>query len=625
MRMTNEVRPWLRSIAATVAAAGTVCALLPAGMASAAPTPALPDLRADTNRDGVVDISTAADEAGEDVATSARGAILLPNMDDDARRCPKKTSAGKPLPDAKLAACRDGADAVVNGARDAADLARLRTVPMPQLGGQARGTVAVTGPAARYARIFLFRGGRWVLLRPTDALTAAELRRGVELGIEATDVVRDSSRWDGRVPVRFTVAGDGTPPADTVMLRVAPVLTHHHLQPVQQVAVTEPRSPEYRRFVTALAREVKAAGVTRPLIQFKDHDLWAQDFFEPGYVSMPGPGGRPTVMRVLIRSAQPLRDSGRQLLLRLRGPDVGVVQVAHKTSNSEDGSLNSMGNLETIPPYTHAGRRYPAGRIIMGQRPEARQRPSAQMLTMLRSQGVQDPLLLDTGWLDVGHVDEFVQFLPANTPRGWRIGVADPELGLALLRNAQRAGHGRAKMFHGLRRGQRIPTIEAMLANRSFQAANALAARKIKANLAVLKRETGVTDQEITRVPALFSSETIGIASASAAQDQVQAATANGSAGPRRRAVVTMSAFVPGAVNGIVLGGGRYLAPDPHGPLIGGKDIFRQATVAAYRSAGITARFIDDWYTYHIGMGEVHCGTNTLRDGSVGPWWAAAP
>ncbi|WUO34737.1 protein-arginine deiminase domain-containing protein [Streptomyces sp. NBC_00286] len=30
--------------------------------------------------------------------------------------------------------------------------------------------------------------------------------------------------------------------------------------------------------------------------------------------------------------------------------------------------------------------------------------------------------------------------------------------------------------------------------------------------------------------------------------------------------------------------------------------------------------YIDDWYTYHLGQGEVHCGTNTLRDTSAA-WW----
>lgn len=80
------------------------------------------------------------------------------------------------------------------------------------------------------------------------------------------------------------------------------------------------------------------------------------------------------------------------------------------------------------------------------------------------------------------------------------------------------------------------------------------------------------------------------------------------------------SAYVPGAVNGVVLGRNRYLAPRQWGPVIGGKDIFTTAVTAAYTGAGMKVSYLDDWHTYHVGMGEVHCGTNTLRDASAA-WW----
>ena len=33
--------------------------------------------------------------------------------------------------------------------------------------------------------------------------------------------------------------------------------------------------------------------------------------------------------------------------------------------------------------------------------------------------------------------------------------------------------------------------------------------------------------------------------------------------------------------------------------------------------------FVDDWYTYHLSMGEVHCGTNVLRTPDPdAQWWA---
>ncbi|MFJ8466643.1 protein-arginine deiminase domain-containing protein [Streptomyces swartbergensis] len=639
------------SVVLALAAAGSVLAG-PAGSASAAETGGHADLRADVNRDGRVDVTGGSDKAGEDSWSVGRGAVYLPNIDDDSKRCPVTGPGGKPLSDAKLAACNDGSDALVNGSADAADLARVRSVPMPGLGKGAQGSLKVTA-GGKHTRLFVKRSGKWVLVTSQTRLSAAELRSGVEFGVEGTDVVRDSAKWDGRAVVRLTVTSGQKSTSDAVTLRVAPLLTHHHLQNTQQVMVTEvqgegPYSRLQQKFVAELAKEVKKAGVTTPLVKFKKYaDPWAQDFVEPAYVSMTGPGGQRHVMRVMLRSAQPDRDAGRELFEKVRGRDVGVVQVTDR-AQPDDWSLNSMGNLETIPPYAHGGRSFPAGRIIMGERKDSGARPSKVMRTMLKSQGLQDPLLLDTSWLGVGHVDEFVQFLPADTPRGWRLGVADPQAGLKLLRDAKRDGHGKTKMFSVPGRSDSPApkeTIDQALASRHLVADNEMAARRIAANLEILKRETGVTDAEIVRVPALYTRDSEALTAEGqeipvprltrmgAGSDLVDSLGDHGqqkwlaenpagsrAAAPKARATVMTSAYVPGAVNGVLLARDRYLAPRQWGPVIGGKDIFTQAVTAAYQRVGLKVSYIDDWYTYHLGMGEVHCGTNTLRDATAA-WW----
>ncbi|MGA4843692.1 protein-arginine deiminase domain-containing protein [Streptomyces sp. G45] len=630
-------------MAGLLAATGTTA--VAEARASAAAEADAPDLRADVNRDGRVDVEGDTDTAGEDTWTPERGAVLLPNIDDDAKRCPVKDSRGRPLSDSKLARCNDASDTVVNGKRDAADLARLRTVPRPDTPAGHHGTVKAVGAGAKKSRVFVHRDGRWTLLRPTDRLTAKELRSGVELGVEATDVVRDRQKWNGLVTVRLTVTGGGASRSDDVVLRTAPVLTHHHLQKAQEVLVTrasgrDPYSKAQQKFVKKLAAQVKSAGITKPLTKFTKYgDPWAQDFVEPAYASMPGPGGTPHTMRVLIRSAQLDRPAGRELFEKLRGPDVGVVQVG-AARDSEEWTLNSMGNLETIPPYRLGNKSYPAGRIIQGYRKDTGSKPARTMRTFLASQGAQDPLLLDTSWLSVGHVDEFVQFLPADTPRGWRVGVADPAAGVALLRKAQREGHGSARMF-SVPGSPDVPapkeTIKKVLASAKFHADNKLAAERIKANLVVLKRETGITDADIVKVPGLYVRDEQG-PSASGLSDsrtlrrmgpdslrelnQLGGAKKSTGADGRRAGARAWqnSAYVPGAVNGVLLSPTRYLAPQQWGPVIGGRDIFTDAVTSVYREAGFTTRYIDDWYTYHIGMGEVHCGTNTLRDTSA-PWW----
>ncbi|MFE8964026.1 protein-arginine deiminase domain-containing protein [Streptomyces iakyrus] len=630
-----------------MAAAGSVLAG-PVGSAFAADTGVRADLRADVNRDGRVDVTGGSDKTGEDAWSVDRGAVFLPNIDDDSKRCPVTAPDGEPLTDAKLAACNDGSDTKVNGTEDAADLARVRSVPLPGLPANATGSLKIA-TGGKYAHLFLQRAGKWIPVTSAIRLTAAELRSGVEFGVEATDVVRDTAKWDGRAVVRLTVTSGQKSTSDAVTLRVAPLLTQHHLQDTQQVMVSKvqgdgPDSRLQREFVAALEKEVEKAGVTTPLVTFERYaDRWAQDFVEPAYVSMTGPGGQRQVMRVMLRSAQPDRDAGRELFERMRGRDIGVVQVTDG-AEPDDWSLNSMGNLETIPPYAHGGRSFPAGRIIMGERKDSGARPSKVMRTMLKAQGLQDPLLLDTSWLGVGHVDEFVQFLPADTPRGWRIGIADPKAGLQLLRDAQRDGHGRTKMFSVPgRSGTPAPkeTIDQALASRHLVADNEMAARRIAANLEILKRETGVTDEEIVRVPALYTrdSEALtsegqevpvprltrmgagsGLVDSLREQGQQKWLAENPAPGAAAPATVTTSAYVPGAVNGVLLGRDRYLAPRQWGPVIGGKDVFTEAVTAVYQRVGLKVSYIDDWYTYHLGMGEVHCGTNTLRDATAA-WW----
>lgn len=49
-----------------------------------------PDIRADTNRDGKVDLTGDTDVAGKGFWSNTRGAIFLPNIDDSHHRCPNQ-------------------------------------------------------------------------------------------------------------------------------------------------------------------------------------------------------------------------------------------------------------------------------------------------------------------------------------------------------------------------------------------------------------------------------------------------------------------------------------------------------------------------------------------------------
>lgn len=582
------------------------------------------DIRADTNRDGFVDVTSDTDVKGKDDWTDNSGAIFLANIGDTDRRCSIEALRGPKPSNGELAACNDASDDIL---RQAKYLAPIETLPIPNLRDSAVGSVSANPSSSKQVRIFRRNdANEWTFVRANTTFTSAQLKAGLKLGIDARDTRRPGG-WDGRTTVTFSVTDGTTNSTDKVMLRVAPVLSHNHLQRVDQVLTASGRASwpgRQQDFVDELSRIVASKGIEKPLFVFNgSSDKWVQDFVEPGYTSMPGPNGT-TSMRIMIRSGEDEREAGKQVFTYLRGTGVGAV---HQPGSAWD-VINSMGNFETIPPYEHNGTEYSAGRVIMGSHGNK----THHNLEYIKAQEVQKPLLLDTDWLAVGHVDEFVQFVPANTTRGWAIVVTDTEAGLELLWSVQKKGLGSTRAFSrptdpgavaplaisslifnhnvinnggGDDSGNTtyvVPqlSVDQLLADKTMLNVNAACARRISANIAVLKEATGVTDEEIYHLPAVFSND-----------------TENGSiaSGPLK-----VSAYYPGMINGIVLSDKDYLSPKPWGPLVDGKDVFEQAAVSVYAKAGLDVTFMDDWNTHHNWGGEIHCGTNTVRQTDQ-PWW----
>jgi protein-arginine deiminase len=54
--------------------------------------------------------------------------------------------------------------------------------------------------------------------------------------------------------------------------------------------------------------------------------------------------------------------------------------------------------------------------------------PNPAFVELLETQGPQEPLAIDTSWLGVGHIDEFLSFTSADNNRGWTAVIADPAL-----------------------------------------------------------------------------------------------------------------------------------------------------------------------------------------------------
>jgi protein-arginine deiminase len=112
-------------------------------------------------------------------------------------------------------------------------------------------------------------------------------------------------------------------------------------------------------------------------------------------------------------------------------------------------------------------------------------------------QGLQPPVVLDTDWLLVGHVDETTHVVRGDNQGGWTLMVADPRIAARLLRQAQAAGAGGIRLFPGYR------TVEGLVGDEAVMSANDRAASHIDAQLDTMLAATGLRRSEIVRVPVL--------------------------------------------------------------------------------------------------------------------------
>ncbi|RSL98885.1 hypothetical protein CDV31_012406 [Fusarium ambrosium] len=594
--------------------------VLGAKLALATPT-FNPQILADTNRDGIINHL---DASNKEIWTSNRGAIFLPNIGDQQHRCPNIDLVKQPLSNFELAACNDASGDRLLTPEYAAP---LKTLPLTNISQNAIGSINTT-PKSTFGRVRIFwqshGSSDWSLVDPQITFNATSLAAGLTLAIDGRELVTDTSIWDGLVNITFSVTDGNVTSSDTVVMKQAPVLIHHHLQAPEVVLSTDGNvttSIWQTGFIDSMQNTLDSLDQDLSFVLFNEtDDIWAQDFLEPGYASMPGPNGSISI-RVLLRSAQSGRTAGRQVFSLLRGPEIGGFQPGVGSGFGHE-EINSGGNIETIPPYTsRAGVEYKSGRVITGKHFD--NYPADSMIKFLEAQGVQKPLILEVGWLAVGHVDEVVQFVPYDNELGFTIAIVDTISAFNLLGNAWKDGHGDAKVIsYG---GDMTPdnetifidpevlnlTIKDLLNDKDFIAINSYAQSFINDTIDLLLEEVPLSKSDILRVPTLWKDVTYP-----------WPITPDGHpprlnrAPPGERQV---KSFFPQSINGLVLGR-DYLTPKPWGPVIDGRDILEEAVKDVYVRANMTVWLIDDYMSHHVRGGEVHCGTNTLREKDVA-WW----
>ncbi|XP_006883753.1 PREDICTED: protein-arginine deiminase type-4 [Elephantulus edwardii] len=376
---------------------------------------------------------------------------------------------------------------------------------------------------------------------------------------------------------------------DSVTFRVAPWIMTPNTQPPKEVYVCRIfENEDFLESVTALAKKAKCKLTICPEEENKN-DQWMQDEIEIGYIQAPH-----KTLPVVFDSP---RNRGLKdfPLKRLLGPDFGYVTRGSK-ANLITG-LDSFGNLEVSPPVTVGEKEYPLGRILIGSSsyPSQDSREMHQALQdFLVAQQVQAPVKLYSDWLDVGHVDEFLSFVPAKDGKGFRLLLASPRACYKLFQELEKEGHGDALLFEGVKRKNQ-QKVENILSNKKLREHNSYVERCINWNREVLKRELGLEECDIIDIPQLYKLR-------------------------GNQATAKADAFFPNMVNMLVLG--KYLGiPKPFGPIINGRCCLEEKVRSLLEPLGLHCTFIDDFTPYHMLHGEVHCGTNVRRQPFSFKWW----
>lgn len=450
---------------------------------------------------------------------------------------------------------------------------------------------------AAVGRVSLFqqREGRWRSLG-ADGAWKVDMEPGgrphATLGVVAHSFAH--AGWSGNFTLTVAlISGDG-PECGTseVHFRVAPFLLASALDAVEEVLIVE--SPRTAGFVKAVESILQQIGVRIRTIRVAadgdEYDLWPQDALEIGRICVPSSHGIRQIVAVLtgMRAKQqwinpePLDRAARSAF-----EEQGAILAAVAAPRPGTRWIDWYGNLEVSPPVrSRDGREFPLGRILTGRQKELSLHPD--VLAFLEAQRAQTPpLVVDTSWLGIGHVDEVVSFAPANTHPGFRVLFPSTSLARVILEETVTQGCSQQMAFAGYE-GQM--TAEALLEGIALSEENLQIQSVLDETKHHLCEGLGVDESDFIDLPVLFSE---GVA------------------------------VIPNCINSLIVNG-HAIVPDPLGPLVNGEDAFARAIRTALSACGIQVHFADVWKTYHWLGGEIHCGTNTVRRISSPAWWKAA-
>ncbi len=579
------------------------------------------DLDLDSDRDGTL-AADADEDADEDLAP---GAVIATNVDDDNGDggvdceddlCDEEDDLGEALlHDAALAQLAEGEEAVLELTGDA-----FRVWADDELVLE----VLSSGEAV----------GEWVIPDPEAGAP--------DLLVEGLDFAGEG------VLAAKILDGDGVEVArDEVAISTPPFMMFNHLDPAERIYVLDDGS------WNLLMRDGLKAALGEEVVFELDggtygYDVWIQDEIEFGYQQL-SDGAMPLVLDS-IRD-RPLDAFPEAELL---GPDFGHLVRGQGQANS----LDSFGNLECTPPVTVDGVEYPFGRIYYGGKPGTVQ-VTEPLRTFLDEQWVQSPVEIDSTWLLVGHVDEFMVWVPdPASEKGFKLLVVDWEVTRTVLESVDpRLAIARFEDPYG------YSTVGELLNPGIVTYNEDIDTISLQPTLDVVMEAFGLVEEDIIRIPGVWEEAwgaavalVPGMANLAVYDEHLLIADpflrtidedidGNGEMTTWAEDINASGAFdteEDANGNGLLdegedINGNGLLdtEEDRNGnwQLDDGEDFNGDGLLNTFRDPfrtylvevlpeGLVPHFLDDWNNYHLMEGEVHCGTNILRvPRSDLSWW----
>lgn len=353
------------------------------------------------------------------------------------------------------------------------------------------------------------------------------------------------------------------------------------LAPVEEVLVVQ--NPRTQPFVEALERIVPLTGAKLSPIPFDTvrYDVWMQDSVEIGQTCVISDGELKqelTVLSGLRAKHEPSNPIHSALDSCVRDYFVNRKAQVVDAGEAREGSrwMDWFGNLEVSPPLLDAqGQSYPFGRALVGVQKGVTMHPG--VLQFLEAQGLQvPPVFVDTSWLVIGHVDEVVNFVPSAGACGFKVLLPSPRLALDILVEVTHGENAEQFAFAG-RKSQR--TLRQLRDEVALSAENRDIETAVQDTRQQLMDTLGITAFDFVEIPVLF-------------QDGIS--------------------LVPNGVNSLVCNN-HIIVPHPNVFEVNGEDCFARSIRQRLEPLGLTVHFVDIWDSYHVSLGEVHCGTNAIR------------